>query len=145
MMEALEEAKNEIRRADHMIFISMKYSRTCDVILNIIQKLISCYDYCILALLKRLEKDKRIKRIPPSPIERSDFVEKYYKDSRKFIKHYKLFKKIIKCDYTAREEFRKHITLIVKDKKPIEVTTDVLMKYFEDTKEFIRYVEKKIT
>lgn len=145
MIESLEEAKNEIRRADHMIFISLKYARTCDVIMNIIHKLISVFDYGILSLLKKLEKTKKIKKIPESPLERADFVEKYFKESRKYLKFYRLFKKIIKCEYTAREEFRKHITLIVKDKKPIEITTIVLGNYFEVTKEFIRFVERIVT
>ncbi|MBU0929467.1 MAG: hypothetical protein KJ623_00140 [Nanoarchaeota archaeon] len=145
MIESLEEAKNEIRRADHIIFISLKYARTCEVIMNAIQKFISCYDYGILSLLKKLEKEKKIKFIPSSPIERSDIVEKYIKQTKPFIKHYKLFKKITKCEYTPREEYRKHITMITKDKKPIEITTDVLVEYFEVTKNFIRFVEEYIT
>lgn len=144
MIEALEEAKNEIRRADHLIYISLKYTRTCDVILNTIQRLIGSFDYGILSLLKKLEKEKKIKFIPSSPIERAETVEQKIKKAKKFIKYYRLFKKIVKCEYIPREEYRKHITLIVKDKKPIEVTTDVLMKYFETTKEFIRFVERYI-
>jgi len=144
MIESLEEAKNEIRRADHIIYISLKYSRTCDVIMNAIHKFISIYDYGILSLLKKLEKDKRIKAIPSSPLERADYIEKHYKDLKKFIKYYRLFKKISKCEYTPREEFRKHITLIVKDKKPLEITTVVLETYFEIAKEFVRMVEKKV-
>ncbi|MDD5651459.1 MAG: hypothetical protein PHF86_13775 [Candidatus Nanoarchaeia archaeon] len=142
MLEALEEAKNEIRRADHLIFISMRYARTCDVILNVIKKLMSSYDYCILALLKKLEKDKKIKHVPASPMERAEFVDKHIKGAKSFIKQYKLFKKIVKCEYTSREEYKKNITLITTEKKPIEITVDVLKQYFETTKEFIRFVEK---
>lgn len=145
MIESLEEAKNEIRRVDHIIFISLKYARTCEVIMNAIQKLISCYDYGILSLLKKLEKEKKIKHIPISPIERSDVLEKHIKQVKPFIKFYKLFKKITKCEYTTREEYRKHITMIVKDKNPIEITTDVLVGYFEVTKNFIRFVEEYVT
>ena len=141
MIESLEEAKNEIRRADHMIFISLKYARTCDVIMNTIKKLISCYDFGILSLLKKLEKTKKIKSVPSSPIERAELVEKLVKNTRIFIKDYKLLKKISKCEFTAREEYRKHITLITKDKKPVEITTDILADYFEKAKEFIRFVE----
>ncbi|MBS3155283.1 hypothetical protein J4404_02170 [Candidatus Woesearchaeota archaeon] len=144
MIESLEEAKNEIRRADHIIFISLKYSRTCEVIMNAIHKFILIFDYGILSLLKKLEKTKKIKAIPHSPLERAEYVEKYYKDAKKFIKFYRLIKRIVKCEYTPREEFRKHITLIVKEKKPIEITTLVLEDYFEETKEFIRYVERNI-
>lgn len=144
MIESLEEAKNEIRRTDHIIYISLKYSRTCDVIMNAIHKFISIYDCGILSLLKKLEKTKKIKAIPASPLERAEYIEKYYKDVKKFIKYYRLFKKIVKCEYTPREEFRKHITLIVKNKKSLEITTTVLETYFEIAKEFIRVVEKKI-
>lgn len=144
MIEALEEAKNEIRRADHLIFISMRYARTCDVIINIIKKLISSFDYGILALLKKLEKQKKIKHIPASPMERVEYVEKHIKGTKNFIKYYKLFKKISRCEYTSREEYKKNITLIVTDKKSIEINIIVIKEYFELTKEFIRFVERHI-
>ena len=92
-----------------------------------------------------IDKNKRVKDLSVQEVNSiKDYIEKHYKDLKKFIKYYRLFKKISKCEYTPREEFRKHITLIVKDKKPLEITTVVLETYFEIAKEFVRMVEKKV-
>lgn len=144
MKNTLEEAKEELKRADHSIYITLKYVRTCDIILNTIKRLINAFDLGILALLKKLHEDKKIKQIPISVVERCDLVEKVVPKTKPFLKYYKTFKKLTKCEYSTKEEFRKHITLISKDKKPIEVNVDTLIEYFEKTIEFIRFVEQKI-
>ena len=41
MIETLENAKEELKRVDHLIFVSLKYTRTVDVLLNVINRIIS--------------------------------------------------------------------------------------------------------
>ena len=43
----LDEAKEEIKRADHLIYISLKYTKTVDVIKITIQRLINAFDFAI--------------------------------------------------------------------------------------------------
>ena len=40
-MSYLEDAKDELKRADHLVFISLKYTRTCDIIRNTIERIIN--------------------------------------------------------------------------------------------------------
>ena len=49
----IKEAKDEIKRADHLIYVSLKYTRTCDIILNIFKRLVAAYDSAILASLEK--------------------------------------------------------------------------------------------
>jgi len=143
-MSFLEEAESELKRADHLLFISLKYTRTCDVILNTIKRLISAIDFGILALLEQLKKEKKIKTIPDSPIERANLVKEKIKNVKKYIEYYMLFKFLIKTDYEAREEYRKNLALITKGKRKIVVTEDGLEKYFYATKEFLNFVKERI-
>ncbi len=144
MIQSLEDAKEELKRADHLIFITLKYTRTGDVIINILKRLITAFDAGIISLLRCLKEKKKIKEIPSSPVEKVDLLSKQIPQFKKFSKYYKTFKVIIKSKYDMREEYRKYITLTTKGKKPIEVTYNKLLEYFDITKEFIIFVEKYI-
>ena len=143
-MSFLEEAESELKRADHLLFISLKYTRTCDIILNTIKRLISAIDFAILALLEQLKKEKKIKTIPDSPIERANLVKEKIKNAKKYIEYYMLFKFLVKAEYEAKEEYRKNLALITKGKRKVVVTEDVLEKYFYATKEFLDFVKERI-
>ena len=54
MNEEFEQAKGELRRADHLMYVSLKYTRTVDVIKSLIMRMLNTYDNLILSLLKPL-------------------------------------------------------------------------------------------
>ena len=135
--------REEIKRADHMVFVTLKYTRTADVIKNVIKRLINAFDLGILELLELKRDARKIEIIPKSPIARLQLLEAIFKsDVKEYVKLYNLFKKIDKGEYAKRDEYRKGVTLIVKDKKPIEVNMVVLKGYFEKTKDFIKLIEE---
>ncbi len=144
MIESLEDSKEELRRVDHLIFITLKYTRTGDVIINIIKRMINSFDHCFLSLLKYLKEKKKISAIPLSPIERVELINKNVKGATKYCKLYKLFKEIVKNKYEMKEEYRKHITLTSKGKKKTEINYNKIIEYFDNTKDFIRFVEDYI-
>ena len=41
MREKLEEAFEELKRVDHLIYVSLKYTRTTDVLKNVIDRMIT--------------------------------------------------------------------------------------------------------
>ena len=48
MFDDLEfDADEELKRADHMIYVTLKYTRTADVIHNILKRLINAFDVSI--------------------------------------------------------------------------------------------------
>ena len=55
----VQDANNELKRADHMLYISLKYTRTCDVMQNIIKRLIAAFDFGIEAMLDDLNNKNK--------------------------------------------------------------------------------------
>ena len=40
MTENLENAKEELKRIDHLIYVTLKYTRTVDVLLSVVERMI---------------------------------------------------------------------------------------------------------
>jgi hypothetical protein len=63
----LERIMKEKTSADHLLYVSMKYTKTCDVMLNLINRWKSMIELCVDAMLAKLKKKKKIKSIPAAP------------------------------------------------------------------------------
>jgi len=145
MLEALENAKGEIKRSDHLIYVSLKYTRTVDVLKSIIKRLINAFDYSLDCLLKFAQDQKQIKDLPKLPIAKVEAVRSIFNDPQlnELLDFYILLRKLDKADYESSQEYRRHVTMtaFVDDKK-IEVTIDSITEYFDRTKLLIALVEK---
>ncbi len=136
-------AKDEIKRADHLVYVTLKYTRTVDVIKNTVKRLINAYNYVILEALEYAKESKKIKEIPASAQDRVKLLKKLYKDDiEDHIKLYELLKAIDLAPYSGKEEYRKNVTLIAKitPTRIIEVNIPVLIEYFDKTKEFVSFI-----
>lgn len=147
MQESFEDAVEEIKRVEHLFYVSLKYTRTVDVIRSLIERLISTFDCGILCLLKYAKEKKRIKDIPPSPIARCQLLEKTLEDIgiKKYLDLYLLLRKLMRMPYTKREEYRRHVTMIseLEDRK-LEVNIDILKEYYDTTMDFLKLVKDTI-
>ena len=138
MDDFIEEAKEELKRADHSIYVTLKYTRTVDVIKNIIKRLISAYDIALLDALKHLHAKKKIKEMPPVSKKRALFIASSFPAFKKDIDFYFFLREIDVADYTKREEYRKHVALVAILKgKQIIVDIEAVKKYFDKTVEFV--------
>ena len=149
MKESLQEAKDELKRVDHQIYVSLKYTRTVDVLMNTIKRIIDAYNFLINALLKyAVEKNLRPEEyIPGTPLERGDLVKELFTDSivQKNMELYFLLRKIIKTAPGKEQEFRRHVTLrTMVDDKEVAVDIDTATEYYNMVKEFHEWVEAKI-
>ena len=141
-MSYLEDAKDELKRADHLVFISLKYTRTCDIIRNTIERIINAYEFIILASLESAKNSNRIDSIPKSKLERVELIQKLKRNIKEDIKTYLLLIDIFNSKFERREEYRKNVTLIAKFKKDdIEINVPSLMDHFEKIKEFYTTME----
>ena len=61
MSEALERIIKEKISANHLLYVSMKYTKTCDVIINIIKRWKVMMDHAFDGLLEKAKKKKLIK------------------------------------------------------------------------------------
>ena len=147
MREYLGEAKEELKRADHLIYVSLKYTRSVDVIKSVINRLINAYEIIIRGLLEKAREKKLIHQLPASPGMQAD-VEKdiYNKDQEivNYIQLYLLLRKMYQGKYTRAHEFRRNVTMTVSvDSKLIEVNIDIITEYYKRSLAFLEHVKEK--
>ena len=147
--EHLDEANEELKRADHLIFVSLKYTRTCDVIKHIIDRLINCIDFSVTALLEQMKEEKKIDEIPSAPIPKAALAKKLFPNDEfipEFADFFIRLRKISKADFNRACEFRRHVTMtvVVEDEK-IDIDIDIITDYFKRTKLFYSHVQGMIS
>ena len=64
----MEEIIQEKISADHLLYVSLKYTKTCDVILNLILRWRKMIETSINELLKRAKTKKKISAVPTNPV-----------------------------------------------------------------------------
>ena len=141
-----ENAKEELKRADHSLYVTLKYTRTVDVIKNTIKRLISAFDLAILELNEFLKTKKKLKVVPTIAKLRAEIVAEYLSKMKKFIDFYFMLKSIDKAEYDKKEEYRKNVALIafVDVNKPVQVDIETLKGFYRTTAEFVVNVEEII-
>lgn len=141
MKETIDKAKEELKRVDHLFYVSLKYTKTVDVIKSIIERLINSFDFAIDSLFLYMQKKKKIKELPTNPVTKSIEIKKLFADDQQFLDDidlYVLLRKITRADYTAAREFRKHVTMTaIVDDKPMEINIEVIQGYFVRAKNFV--------
>ena len=149
MQESLSNAQKEIGRADHLFHVTLKYTRTVDVLKSLIQRLINAMDFGIEALLRQCKEKKLVDIIPELPRLRIDILKKEFSDDpeiQRYVEFFMLLRKIEKARFDKAMEYRRHVTMTVHfDDKEAEITIDIIGDYFRKTKEFLNYVEDVIS
>lgn len=145
MEEEIISPEEELKRADHLIYVSLKYTRTCDIMKNAIKRMISAFELGMFEYLESLRKAKKIPEVPATIKERAIMVKNIIGSPvRKYLVLYNLLKRIDKAEYTAIEEFRKNVTLKTKDPKPIDVKVNNLYEDLDKTREFVNFIKLRI-
>ena len=145
MREAITQAGAELRRAEHLLYVSLKYTRTVDVIKNVIERLIATFDNVIDAALKHAKEHKLIDDITAFPKVRITTLETLYKADPIVLDSlalYTLMKKISKAKFDRAMEYRRHVTMTahLEDGQNVEVTIDVVGEYYHKTETFFKHI-----
>ncbi len=146
MKDYLDKVKNELKRVDHLLYVSLKYTRTVDVIRSVIDRLINAFGFGFEGLLEKVKKRRKTLEIPEQPIKRCDLLKELYADDEKvlaFVDFYLELRKIYQAKYTKREEYRRYVTMIseLSPDMVVEVGIDGLHEYEKISKEFVEYLE----
>lgn len=147
MMEMLDDAGEELKRAEHLIYVSLKYTRTTDVLLNIISRMIESYEHLIDALLSYSQEKLDVETIPKSPIEKGNLTKKTYPDQeiQDNVDLFFLLRKIYRAPYEKEQEYRRHVAMIsTVDGREEIITIDIITQYYEFQKQFFRFVVDKL-
>ncbi len=148
MKESLDKAVEELKRVEHLVFVSLKYTRTADVLKSIIQRMINAFSFGFEALLIYAKEKKLITDYHENLALRCNILKEIYPDEKRlheYIDYYLKLRKIVRAEYTKREEYRRHVTMsVVIDGEPIDVTMDSVKEDFAMLREFIKYVKELI-
>lgn len=142
----MEDIIQEKISADHLLYVSLKYTKTGDVILNLIFRWRSLVSRCFEALLKAAQKKKKIKTVPSIPQQRIEVLKGLFKDNEnvmKVIELYEFFYKIQGLDKNVEHEYRKNLTLNVFYKGAwTAINMDKLKEYNVLLESFISFVKQ---
>ena len=137
----MEDIIQEKISADHLLYVSLKYTKTCDVIMNLILRWTRMIDTSIEKILEAAKKRKKISTISTNPLGKIEQVEKLFKKDQNFqevIELYKMFRKIRDLRTERIGEFRKNVTLTVfYQGKEIAINLEKLKEYAENLEKFI--------
>ena len=146
MGEEISDIIKEKTSADHLLYVSLKYTKTCDVILNLIARWKSMIEISFDFLLEQAKKQKKIPNLPNSPKEKILFMKKYFKKQeaiQETVPLYIFFKRIPELNKTREGEFRKNVNLKImeSDDKITEINMEKLAEYAEILERFISEVK----
>ena len=142
----IEEIIKEKTSADHLLYVSLKYTKTCDVILNLLARWKSLVELSFDAILEKGIEDGKVPAMPESPKQRIEFIKKYFKKSNEVqnvVPLYIFFKRVPDLSKTRSGEFRKNVNLKIVDiKKTTDINMEKLGEYYEIVEKFIVEVKK---
>ena len=137
----MEEIIQEKISADHLLYVSLKYTKTCDVIINLLLSWKEMLNISIEKILKRAKSKKKIPSFPKSPIEKIEAMKKIFKKDKNIldtIEFYEMLRKLEELRTERIGEFRKNVNLrIFYQGKEINVDLDQLKIYAEMLERFI--------
>ncbi|MBN2421756.1 hypothetical protein JXB41_00895 [Candidatus Woesearchaeota archaeon] len=143
MKESLEKAREELKRIDHLVYVTLKYTRTVDVLFSIIQRMVSSYEFAVDSLLKHAVKKNLIESVPEIPLLKAQKAKEVFNQKiiHKNIDRYLLFRKLLRTDFKRQNEYRRHVTMsTVVDEQNIEINIDNITEMYHSIKKFIDFI-----
>lgn len=138
----MEEIIQEKISADHLLYVSLKYTKTCDVIVNLLLRWKEMIEMSVDKLLKHAKKKKIIPSVSTNPVGRIEEIKKLFKKDENFlevIELYDMFKKIRELRVERIGEFRKNVNLKVFYKgKEIDINLEQLKVYADKVERFVK-------
>jgi hypothetical protein len=142
----LEKIVKEKISADHLLYVSLKYTKTCDVIINLLKRWTVMINDSVDGLLEQLKKRKKIKSIPGAPRQRMELIKQQFKKTPEVMNAmqlYEFFKKVDNLKTIRESEFRKDVRLKVYDGvNETIINLDKLKEYAAILESFISYVKQ---
>ena len=142
----LEEIIKEKTSADHLLYVSLKYTKTCDVILNLLVRWKSLIEISFGAIIEKYVELGKIKEMPLSPKQRIEFIKLYFKKLdviQRVVPLYVFFKRVPDLPKSREGEFRKNVNLKVKQpKETVCINLEKLSEYAEEIEQFMQEVKK---
>src|SRR3989344_3227693 len=78
----MEQIIKEKISADHLLYVSLKYTKTCDVIINLLLRWKNMIELAMENLTERAKKNKKWKPVPEAPRARLIQLKKIYENDK---------------------------------------------------------------
>ncbi|PJE81737.1 hypothetical protein COU58_00960 [Candidatus Pacearchaeota archaeon CG10_big_fil_rev_8_21_14_0_10_32_42] len=144
----MEEIIQEKISADHLLYVSLKYTKTCDVIMNLLLRWRKMIDICIIQTLKDAKNKGKISEVSDNAIGRINEIKKLLKKDKNAIDTVDFFMMLRKIESLKTErigEFRKNVTLkVIFRGKEININLEKLKEYAEMLEIFIDQIKKRL-
>lgn len=145
----MEDIIQEKIRADHLLYVSLKYTKTCDVIINLLLRWRKMIETAIIGILKHAKKKKRISSIPSNPVGEIEQIKKLFKRDKEFLEVIEFYEMLRKIEGLKKEpigEFRKNVNLKVFYRgeevninlEQLKIYAKMLEKFISTTKQFLK-------
>jgi hypothetical protein len=142
----MEKVIKEKISADHLLYVSLKYTKTSEVIVNLILRWSVMIEHGLGVLLSHAKKKKMIKLIPTSPKPRVDLLRETFKNEKVIqdtLDLYEMFRRIDILNKESEGEFRKNVALKVSYRgEVVKVNLDKLKEYATTLESFINYLKQ---
>lgn len=137
----IEDIIKEKISADHLMYVSLKYTKTCDVIINLLLRWKIMIEKSMEVLIEDAQKKKKWKPVKDAPRAKLIQLKKIHsKDELIFevLCMYEFFRDVEKLEKIREHEFRKGVNLKVTYKEDVvDVNLEKLKEYTETLEKFI--------
>lgn len=144
----MEDIIQEKISADHLLYVSLKYTKTCDVILNLLLRWRKMIDTSIDAILLDQKKKGKIKVVPENNVQKIDEMKRVFKKDKNFqkvLEFYEMLRKIESLRMERIGEFRKNVCLKISYRgeiievnlEQLKIYADMLEKFISTTKQLL--------
>jgi hypothetical protein len=144
----MEDIIQEKISADHLLYVSLKYTKTCDVIRNLLLRWRRMIETSCESILVHAKKKKKINSIPSNPVGKIEQIKKIFKKNEDFIKVIEFYEMLRKLEELRTErigEFRKNVTFRIFYKgeeinvnlEQLKIYAELLEKFISDVKQFL--------
>ena len=145
MKDSLDAAIEELKRVDHLIYVSLKYTRTTDVLKNVIERMITTCNCLINAMGEHAKQSGKIKNIPDLPMMKCKELKRLYPQDEivtTFLDFYILLRTINKAEYSSINEYRRHVTLIAQlEEGEYHIHIDKVTEFYKNLKKYLEYIK----
>ncbi len=140
----VDEAELHLGRAEHQVFVSLKYTRTGDVMINFMNRIVECLEAGFNALLMVALKENKIEELPTAIREKMNKVKQIYKDEiiEKAVELYRFLNSFMKGIIGSENDYRKDVTLIgIVGNKEERVNIEILTSFYYIARDFVNYIK----
>ena len=137
----MEKIIKEKISADHLLYVSLKYTKTCDVIINLLLRWRIMIELGMDRLVEKAKKAKKWKPVPAAPRAKFIQLKQIYannKDISDTLSLYELFRDIEQIEKIRENEFRKGVNLKATYRgQVVNINLDKLKEYSSTLERFI--------